>query len=36
MKKNQLQKLEKKNIYELCFKNRVFFCKLIVGYKNEN
>ena len=26
-----------KNIYEVCFKNRVFFfCKVIVGYKNEN
>ena len=24
------------NIYEVCFKNRVFFCKEIVGYKNEN
>ena len=25
-------------IYEVCFKNRVslFFCKVIVGYKNEN
>ena len=23
-------------IYEICFKNRVFFCKVIVGYKNEN
>ena len=25
-----------KNIYEICFKNRVFFGKVIVGYKNEN
>ena len=23
-------------IYEVCFKNRVFFFKVIVGYKNEN
>ena len=22
-----------KKIYEICFKNRVFFCKVIVGYK---
>ena len=25
-----------KYIYEVCFKNRIFFCKVIVGYKNEN
>ena len=25
----------KKYIYEVCFKNRVFFWKVIVGYKNE-
>ena len=23
-------------IYEICFKNRVFFVKVIVGFKNEN
>ena len=22
--------------YEICFKNRGFFCKVIVGFKNEN
>ena len=26
----------KKYICEIFFKNRVFFCKAIVGYKNEN
>ena len=26
----------KKYRYEVGFKNRVFFCKVIVGYKNEN
>ena len=27
----------KKYIYKICFKNRVFFfCKVIVGLKNEN
>ena len=25
-----------KSVYEICFKNRAFFCKVIVGYKNEN
>ena len=25
-----------KNIYKICFKNRVFFGKVIVGYKNEH
>ena len=27
-----------RNTYEVCFKNRVFlfFCKVIVGYKNKN
>ena len=25
-----------KYIYEVCFKSRVFFGKVIVGYKNEN
>ena len=24
------------HIYEICFKYRVFFGKVIVGYKNEN
>ena len=33
-KQNQSQKLYK-NIYEICFKNRVFFGK-VIGYKNEN
>ena len=33
--KNQSQKL-KKYIYENCFTNRGSFCKVIVGYKNEN
>ena len=33
-KKTKSQKLL--YIYEICFKNRVFFCKVIVGYKNEN
>ena len=23
-------------MYEICFKNREFFCKLKIGYKNEN
>ena len=34
-----LKKITKiiKNVYEICFKNRFFFfCKVIVGYKNEN
>ena len=35
-KKKKSQKLFKKYIYEVCFKNRVFFGKVIVGYKNEN
>ena len=26
----------KKYIYEICFKIGSFFCKAIVGYKNEN
>ena len=26
----------KKSIYGICFKNRVFFFKVIVGYKNKN
>ena len=26
----------KKYRYEICFKNRFFFFKVIVGYKNEN
>ena len=25
-----------RNIYEVCLKNQVFFCKVITGYKNEN
>ena len=25
-----------KSVYEIRFKNRAFFCKVIVGYKNEN
>ena len=34
-KKKHGQKITK-YIYEVCFKNRVFFfCKVIVGYKNE-
>ena len=38
IKKKQQSKITKitKNTYEVCFKNRVFFCKVIVGYKNEN
>ena len=32
----QQQQQPQKNIYGVCFKNRVsFFCKVIVGYKNE-
>ena len=34
-KQNQSEKF-KKYIYEIHFKNRVFFCKVIVGYKNED
>ena len=34
-KQNKVTKIMK-YIYEVCFKNRVFFCKVIVGYKNEN
>ena len=34
IKKQQQQ--PQKNIYGVCFKNRVFFFKVIVGYKNEN
>ena len=25
-----------RNIYEVCFKNGIFFCKVIVGYENES
>ena len=32
--KKNTQKI--RNIYEVCLKNRVFFCKVIVGCKNEN
>ena len=36
-KKNKIKSQNYKiYIYEIGFKNRVFFCKLIVGYKNEN
>ena len=38
-KKTIIKKITKsiRNIYEVCFKNRVFFFfKVIVGYKNEN
>ena len=38
-KKNKVTKIIKTKIYiyEVCFKkNRVFFCKVIVGYKSEN
>ena len=35
IKKKQSTKIIK-YIYEVCFKNRVFFCKVIVGYKSEN
>ena len=34
-KKKKIAKIIK-NIYEICFKNKVFFCKVIVGYKNKN
>ena len=34
-KQNQITKIIK-NVYEICFKNRVFFYEVIVGYKNEN
>ena len=34
-KQNKATKIIK-NIYEVCFKNRVCFCKVIVGFKNEN
>ena len=33
-KSQELLKINK-YIYEVCFKNRVFFWKVIVGYKNE-
>ena len=38
IKKSKQNKITKiiKNIYEVCFKNSVFFCKVIVGYKSEN
>ena len=42
-KYNTKQKLKMKSItkiikyiFETCFKNKAFFCKDIVGYKNEN
>ena len=36
--KNTKQNLKnyKKNIYEIYFTNRVYFCKVIAGFKNEN
>ena len=34
IKKNH--KNYKKNIYEMCFKNKVFFCKIIVDFNYEN
>ena len=34
-KQSKIAKIIKK-IPEICFKNRVFFFKVIVGYKNEN
>ena len=37
IKKTKRNHKNYKNIYEICFKNRVFFsCKVIVGCKNEN
>ena len=38
LKKRKIKKNTQKirNIYEVCLKNRVFFCKVIVGCKNEN
>ena len=36
-KKKQSHKNYKKKIYmKFALKNKVFFCKVIVGYKNEN
>ena len=36
-KQNKVTKIIKKYMYmKLALKNRVFFCKVIVGYKNEN
>ena len=38
-RKKNSQKLFKKYVYEVCFKKQglfFFFCKVIVGYKNEN
>ena len=35
IKKNH-KNYKKNYIYEICFKNRVLFCKVTVGYKNEN
>ena len=34
-KQNKIKNFEK-YMYEISFKNRVFFCKVIIGYKNEN
>ena len=41
--KNKILKIKNKTnqknyiyIYEICFKNRVLFCKVIVGHKNES
>ena len=34
-KKTQITEIIKYIIYEVCFKNRSFFCK-VIGYKNEN
>ena len=37
LKKNKIAKVIKNiYVYEMCFKNRVFLCKMIVGFKNEN
>ena len=37
-KNNKITRIikKKKYIHEVCFKNGVFFWKVIVGYKNEN
>ena len=33
---DKVAKIRKIHIHEICFKNGVFFCKVIVGFKNEN
>ena len=36
-KKKTVTKIIKKNMYmKFALENRVFFCKVILGYKNEN